>query len=105
LVQAVVASGSTGDPATADRMDTALKAILITASSEDVELRIQAYNILRALFRSNSLGEVGIAVFAGDGLALALKGFMSSNWAVSLNHESLFLHIMYVYQRRSFLVV
>jgi len=79
-----VASSPIGQPETTRRMNEAIRTVLKVATGDEVELRIQAYNVLRTLFKNNNLGEAGIAVFAGEGLAIALKGFQSNNWAVRM---------------------
>ena len=45
--------------------------------------QVHACNILRALYRETKLGE-DVFPFVSNGVVVAVKGFHSNNWAVSL---------------------
>jgi hypothetical protein len=57
---------------------------LLRASASTMEcVRVQAYNILRALYRNTALGE-NINAFVEKGVCAAILGFKSPSWAVSI---------------------
>ena len=84
LVQAIVATEQATFPtkaAAGPNLARALKSLLLVARGECLDGRIHAYNILRALFRDNRLGEA-VGEFVEQGIVMAIKGFKSSKWAV-----------------------
>ena len=46
-------------------------------------MQVICLNILRALFKDSKFGE-DVALYASDGLKIAIKGFSSNIWAVRI---------------------
>lgn len=60
---------------------SSVESLLSVASSESVESRIHALNILRALYRESRLNQV-IGPYVAQGLMLAIAGFEAQHWPV-----------------------
>ena len=82
LIQAILASepASTGTRGAIHTRE-AMQQLIECARSSSESVRVQTSNILRSLFKNTNLGDEALS-FAGDGVAIALKGFKSSSWAV-----------------------
>lgn len=65
----------------------------LARSSDCVESRSHALNILRALFRNSALDE-SVAPYVGDGLMIALGGFEGDSWAERNSSTLLFSALM-----------
>ncbi len=77
LVQALVSAA-----ASSVQTKRAFEALLLAgANKESAGMRTQAYNILRALYANNTLGEE-VCCYVESGLKIALQGFKSATWAV-----------------------
>ena len=84
LVQAIVATEQATYPvkaAAGPNLARAVKSLFRVARGDSLDGRIHAYNILRALFRDNRLGEA-VGQFVEEGIVMAIKGFKSAKWAV-----------------------
>ena len=84
LVQSIVATEQATYPvkaAAGPNLARAVKSLFRVARGDSLDGRIHAYNILRALFRDNRLGEA-VGEFVEEGIMMAIKGFKSAKWAV-----------------------
>ena len=81
LIQGIVVSES---PLNFDRVSDTMKRLISASQSERQTVRTQSHNILRSLFQNAELGD-SVLSFAGQGFKIAIKGFKSHIWAVSID--------------------